>query len=202
MMNILKFAYSFLSDGLPLVLLFLPIWFLLRQLCLDSRRKSSLADRIDPAREFYLSCFAAFLILLFAQTFVYNSGINEIRLIPFDIIITQIREINDGSRSYRAFIFNVIGNIGIFIPVGMFIAGLFGCGFRQTVLRGFFLSLVIEAVQIPMDRTTDVDDLILNTAGTMIGYGLYRLLVRLTEKCRAAGKRYPEKSALKSKNNY
>ena len=45
-----------------------------------------------------------------------------------------------------------------------------------TVLSGFSLSLLIEASQLLNNRRTDVDDLILNTLGALLGYCLFLLL--------------------------
>ena len=49
--------------------------------------------------------------------------------------------------------------------------------FALTIAASLGISLFIESTQLPLSRTTDVDDLILNTAGALIGYGLYRLIL-------------------------
>lgn len=79
---------------------------------------------------------------------------------------------------WAAFLF--LGNIGMFLPVGFFPA-LLGWKPRwwKALLTGFCLSLGIEILQLFIDRGTDLDDLILNTVGTLCGYGLYGLLRRL-----------------------
>ena len=43
---------------------------------------------------------------------------------------------------------------------------------------GVGLSLCIEIIQLPLDRTTDIDDLIMNSLGYVLGYGVY-LLVKI-----------------------
>jgi glycopeptide antibiotics resistance protein len=44
------------------------------------------------------------------------------------------------------------------------------------VCTGAAISLAIEILQLPFAvRTSDVDDLILNTAGCLVGYGIYAL---------------------------
>ena len=54
--------------------------------------------------------------------------------------------------------------------------------FRKVVLAGAGISLCIELLQLPFRvRASDIDDLILNTLGVIIGYGLYvsvRTLIR------------------------
>ena len=49
-------------------------------------------------------------------------------------------------------------------------------GVLRTVGAAFFMSLCIELVQplLPTARTADITDLICNTAGALVGYGLYR----------------------------
>lgn len=70
---------------------------------------------------------------------------------------------------------NVIGNVVVFIPLGIGLAGLWHRGriwptFGRAVLGGFLLSLAIELMQLAIPgRATDVDDLIFNTLGTMLG---------------------------------
>ncbi len=49
----------------------------------------------------------------------------------------------------------------------------------KTVLTGFWFSLLIEITQIFNFRATDVDDLMTNTCGTLIGYGIWRLFVKI-----------------------
>ena len=80
---------------------------------------------------------------------------------------------------------NIVGNIVLFIPTGIILPIVY----RQTdslkivTLAGFCMSLGIELIQLVFpNSTTDIDDLILNTIGTVIGYGLYRLTGRIVGK--------------------
>lgn len=67
---------------------------------------------------------------------------------------------------------NLLGNIAIFIPLGFLEALVVDKrSFLKTSLDGFLLSLLVEICQmITRVGTFDVDDLILNTLGTMLGY--------------------------------
>lgn len=76
----------------------------------------------------------------------------------------------------REMLLNVIGNVAMFIPSGILLPGLYPRlrGFLKTVAAGAGLSLCIELLQLPFSvRSTDIDDLILNTLGAALGYGLY-----------------------------
>ena len=49
--------------------------------------------------------------------------------------------------------------------------------FGKVIAAGAFISLCVELIQLPFaDRVSDVDDLILNTLGVAIGYGIYKLI--------------------------
>ena len=50
----------------------------------------------------------------------------------------------------------------------------------KVVAAGAFISFCIEVLQLPFrSRVSDVDDLILNTLGVAIGYGIYALVRRI-----------------------
>ena len=75
----------------------------------------------------------------------------------------------------------VIMNIAVFIPVGL----AFGLAFRKTkgwqaVLAGMGISVGIELLQWLFRKGfADVDDVIHNTLGCVVGYWLYRVLKRV-----------------------
>ena len=84
---------------------------------------------------------------------------------------------------------NIILNICMFIPLG-FLLPLMGNIFQNgwmTYLTGFLFSLFIEGVQLIAKRgIVEVDDLINNTVGCMIGYGMVMMVIELFKwfKCK------------------
>ena len=67
---------------------------------------------------------------------------------------------------------NLVGNVVIFVPFG-FLGAMVSRrrNFLRTSLDGFLLSLTVEVFQlVSMVGSFDVDDLILNTFGVMLGY--------------------------------
>ena len=87
----------------------------------------------------------------------------------------------------RDLLLNVIGNVAMFIPSGIVLPIIYKRldSFVKVILVGGGISLCIEIIQLPFSvRASDVDDLILNTVGVTIGYGIYALIrsVRRTEK--------------------
>ncbi len=86
---------------------------------------------------------------------------------------------------YDGWKLNVIGNIAMFIPAGI----CWPLCFRQldriwkVVLAGFGFSLLIELSQLFFyERGSDVDDLILNTAGVLIGALIYFLIKAVRQR--------------------
>ena len=53
--------------------------------------------------------------------------------------------------------------------------------FRYITEIGLLFSLFIECSQLLNNRSTDVDDLIMNTIGAVIGLMLYRIFDKLTK---------------------
>lgn len=78
--------------------------------------------------------------------------------------------------SYDGWLINIIGNVTMFIPVGLVWPFCFKKlnTLRKTVLAGACFPLFIEISQLPFhDRCSDVDDLILNTTGIFLGALIY-----------------------------
>lgn len=102
-----------------------------------------------------------------------------LRFIPFETIRQQLSTIGtDESRT------QLLGNTLLFLPWGFFLPLLW----RR--FRGFFrmagmclgLTCFIEFTQLFIGRTVDVDDLILNFAGSMVGAGLWWVCHRIARR--------------------
>lgn len=82
------------------------------------------------------------------------------------------------------------GNLILLMPVGLLFPLLFNkSNVKRILLTGFFISLFIELIQLSFSvyigtiyRSFDVDDLILNTLGTLIGYWFFYILRTLYGK--------------------
>ena len=80
--------------------------------------------------------------------------------------------------THKEILINVIGNFSMFIPTGIMTPLIYKKqrNFRKTVQTGFLISLAVEIIQLPFAvRCSDVDDLILNTLGCVVGYGIVSL---------------------------
>ena len=98
--------------------------------------------------------------------YVYN-------LTPLKEIKRFMKYIWDNDALGRAARLNIFGNIIAFIPFGIYLpyTSESKLGFISTFLYTFSLSLTIELVQlITKVGSCDVDDIILNALGGVIGY--------------------------------
>jgi glycopeptide antibiotics resistance protein len=80
---------------------------------------------------------------------------------------------------------NIVGNLALFAPFG----ALFWTLTRRLVLTmvvGCALSVLIEVAQLGLGRSTDVDDVILNVVGTLLGVliarGARRVVVEMERR--------------------
>ena len=104
---------------------------------------------------------------------------------PFRVNLLPLVNLFDYDNK-RDLLLNVIGNVAMFIPSGIVLPIIYKRldSFVKVILAGGGISLCIEIIQLPFSvRASDVDDLILNTVGVIIGYGIYALIrsVRKTE---------------------
>ena len=113
--------------------------------------------------------------LLFDAAAVFPPRIN---LIPFVNLLNY--------EIYKEMLINVIGNTTMFIPLGI----VWPCVFKKldthakVIAAGVGFSLCIEILQLPFfDRVTDIDDLILNSVGFAVGYGIYLLVKAVKNRC-------------------
>ena len=91
---------------------------------------------------------------------------------PLDVNFEPLIHLFDYETRREALV-NLYGNIGLFIPTGIILPILYkGVNrFWKAVAIGFGMSFIIEISQLLFyERTSDVDDLILNTTGVAIGY--------------------------------
>lgn len=75
----------------------------------------------------------------------------------------------------REVLLNLIGNTAMFIPLGIVWPVVFKKlnSHGKVIAAGVGVSLTIEILQLPFyGRATDIDDLILNSVGFLMGYGI------------------------------
>ena len=151
-------------------------WVLVRALAAKRSRQ------IDMKREcLLLTVFLCIAVIARVVYFPWRLNNRHVQPLHFDIgrilpLKVQLRPFCFLTLRYAGWKRNLFGNIAMFIPVGICWPLCFPRlrRVRRTVLAGFGYSLLIELSQLLLyERTTDVDDLILNTAGTLIGALIY-----------------------------
>ena len=114
---------------------------------------------------------ALLLYLTIFISFSFGPG-KKLNLRPFEMMVQDIRTGGAG------LIINFFGNIAVFAPLGVLLPVVFGrrWGLLRVTLAGMFLSLGIETTQwLCGFRVADIDDVILNTLGASIGYGVFAI---------------------------
>lgn len=92
--------------------------------------------------------------------------------------ILQLVPLQEIRRAVRGpwVMFLMVANIGIFLPVGVFSALLWRKPrWWKSLAVGLGASTAIESIQYFIGRSADVDDVLLNTAGALLGFWLFWL---------------------------
>lgn len=148
--------------------------------------------RIDTRREALLSlvyiCIAviARFTLYPFETVSEPLVFNVSRIFPLNLNLIPFVNILKHDSAAKAAL-NICGNIAMFIPVGV----IWPLVFKElstplpAIAAGAGFSLFIELIQLPFrSRVTDIDDVILNTLGFVIGYVIYLCVSRAVMKKR------------------
>lgn len=121
-------------------------------------------------------CFVLYAVLISKNLVFQRDYGNILNLIPFRTISQEL----DGF-SLRLF-GNLVGNIILFIPLGIMLPAVKD-GFQKfyiciPVICVF--SLFVEMIQyLTRSGSADIDDMILNTVGGLIGFTLYKIVSQM-----------------------
>ena len=142
------------------------------------------ADNKRGKRLFFRVLFIAYLILLFYLLFFSEKMGRTAEVQQYRYNLTLFREIRPFisiRKEYpQMFLLNVVGNIAAFMPFGFLLPLLRQkrTGFFLTTLLSFELSLIVELLQLFFKLgCCDVDDLLLNTIGGILGYLAYYIFI-------------------------
>ena len=139
--------------------------------------------------------FGGYLIVLLFLTFFPFNGLSgtdpvDLRLQAFRTIHFALKK-GPGSREFTV----LVGNLVAFVPLGLLLPQMIG---RRSLLlvvaAGLALSLAVEAGQLAVSvalgfayRTADIDDVIVNVTGALLGYLIYVLVTTLWTRAASAG---------------
>jgi glycopeptide antibiotics resistance protein len=81
----------------------------------------------------------------------------------------------------EAFLINIVGNIVLFMPIGFCVPVLYPRWRKawKMIYLALAIPLCIETIQLFINRSTDIDDVMMNFAGIMLGYVIYRIMGRI-----------------------
>ena len=169
------------------LLLFTAIWLICR-LCIWIRHRT-----IEWRREVILLLMYFNLAVIIRFVFFPLERINgkiqplifsASNILPFKIILIPFVGMFD-YLTKRNMLVNVIGNIAMFIPTGIILPIISRKldRFGKVVAVGALISLCIEVLQLLFsERTTDINDLILNTIGTAVGFCIFLLIKKIIKR--------------------
>lgn len=135
---------------------------------------------IDKKRLLVLTSSLLYFSALYHITIIRNGIVWErIATGSFSSIqwIPMVELISILHNSIPTFLYNVIGNLIWFVPLGYLGSYIHSeyCLWKAVRL-GSLVSLSIECLQfLFVNGISDIDDILLNTLGTMLGYGLWKL---------------------------
>lgn len=157
-----------LEAGIAAVIL-IPAFWVLNRFCFRNSRRAV----CYLALSLYLAAVDAVVGL---PSLLYIRFDRNINLVPFAYMFSDYR--------------NSLLNVLLFMPLGFFLPMLWKQfrSFLETALFGLCFSLAIEILQLFTRRATDINDLITNTVGTILGWCLGRLVLRLFPSIRPSWK--------------
>lgn len=90
-----------------------------------------------------------------------NQQVRELRLVPLETWFS--------SSNWFGPVFDTLGNLALFVPIGFLLVALTG-RLKVAVVIGFALSLGVEIIQYAFQLgRTDINDLLFNTLGAALG---------------------------------
>ena len=167
-----------------MVIVITALWLLVRGICWIKNK------RIDWLREAQLLLVYICIVVVVRFTFCPFGKVDgkiqpllfdKDKILPFWLNLKPIIYLFDYPTMGEALL-NLIGNTAMFVPLGIVWPAVFKKlnTHGKVIAAGFGVSLTIEILQLPFfDRATDVDDLLLNTLGFLVGYGIYLLVKKL-----------------------
>lgn len=170
-------VYNVILDVLPMVVLFSIVMSSVR-LVTVAYSKETIQWRKEIKNLIYI-VYTFILFVLVTSTDFESIGNN---FIPF-------KEILRYKSTSGLFFRNVIGNILLFLPFGYLITDMVQskankCNPLITLLLTSITSISTELIQLFIGRSFDIDDIILNILGGLLGYIIYKILHILLKQVR------------------
>jgi len=157
---------------------------------LHCRRRSAIGSPLQETQRLRLGRNT-----LFAIAALYVVAVAMITVVPMRVTTDRLTRVNvvplasvaacinraDGPHIPRRCIGNVLGNVLLFVPLGVLFPAIthrYGTPVI-LVIAASLLATAIEAIQyaertVPIGRTVDIDDVLWNTLGAYVGFAILR----------------------------
>ena len=147
----------------PMLVVFIVAIALIRFFYLQTHR-----ERFCLHKELsYLFAIIYIWLLFEILTMTELNSTGGMNLVPF----SEILRYKVGTKMFN---YNVLGNIIIFLPFGYLVGEYVNPKKIWPILiTTFVTSLAIEFVQLQIGRSFDIDDILLNVVGGLLGYLIY-----------------------------
>ena len=130
-------------------------------------------EKLVLYKELFTLFFIIYILCLFHAVTYQDVSWSTANFIPFK----EIFRYDIGSRLFYR---NILGNLLLFLPYGIFATHYIKANKSYLIFTlSLVTSLSIEIIQLKIGRVFDVDDVILNVCGALIGYWLYKLFRKI-----------------------
>lgn len=141
--------------------------------------KLAYGDRISFLRQTVRVSFVAITLVILSATIFMGF---DIYTLQHHVNLNPLQYLRESHNIYsERVILQLISNVVMFIPVGCLFPLVCEkrASFWQTAVYSFAFSFSIEFVQYFTGRVSDIDDLLMNFAGGIIGFILFKILESL-----------------------
>lgn len=187
--EVMSLISMYITNMLGYMIVAFPIYVIVRIVLLKRRKQP-----VNKLHELFLALFVLYSVGIASQTIIpkWVMGVDgttgklffdvymqrdwvSTNAVPFKTIsgYLQVNEYLNGWDSIA--ISNLLGNIFLFSPFGFFVPLFWRRmdSFTAIVFMGLAVTCFIEGTQYFIGRSTDIDDIMLNTIGVVIGYGVF-----------------------------
>lgn len=116
---------------------------------------------------------------LFFSTINIRAGMNGVNLVPFSTIMPYIT--GKANTNLNVAIMNILANIFLFIPLGFYAEVLLRKRMKKTkIMIIILIPIIVELIQfVSSIGICDVDDVILNAIGGLLGIQVLKVVEKL-----------------------
>lgn len=180
----------FIGPGLLIAVISLSIWIIFR-IIVNVKNKNP--TKISLRKEVVYFAFYTYIIAILSLTVFplpfkrfKDPDEQELNLIPFSNILRGVKNMIYGHENFFDHsLQNILGNIALFLPLGIFLPIIFRNvrSLLKVTIIACLCSACIESSQLISQhyhiyRSVDIDDVILNTSGAMLGYAIRQLFFK------------------------